>query len=163
MLKSLAILPENGFQLLSHNDLRFLHHALFLKFVLFRSNFSPEHQQIKVKLVTCANFFFSSSNNSLLGQWMKQKLNSKLVICAHFVLCTVHQNTVFRATNFCKIWNWQNKTTLVMPSSGFIFLHFIPPLKMCVNCCIFRPAFGWCAPKALVKIFIFNVFNGKKL
>ena len=82
MLKSLAILPENGFY---HTmTCAFLHHALFSKFVLFCSNFSLEHQQIKVKLVTCANFFFSSSNNSLLGQWMKQKLNSKLVICAHF-------------------------------------------------------------------------------
>ena len=30
-------------------------------------------------------------------------------------------------------------------------------------CCIFLPEFGCCAPQTLVKIFIFYVFNGKKL
>ena len=30
-------------------------------------------------------------------------------------------------------------------------------------CCIFQPAFGCCAPQALVKICNMNVFNGKML
>ena len=126
-MTSLAILPENGFQLLPHDDLRFLHHALFLKFVLFCSNFSLEHRQIKVKLVTCANFFFSSSNNSLLGQWMKQKLNSKLVICAHF--CPLYSTSKHSVQGNKFLQNLEltkyNDVALVMPSSSrFIFFAF---------------------------------------
>ena len=36
-------------------------------------------------------------------------------------------------------------------------------MNVTVGCCIFRPAFGCCAPKTLVKICNFNVCYGKKL
>ena len=44
---------------------------------------------------------------------------------------------------------------------GHKFVSFPAPLLD--RCCIFRPAFGCCAPQTLVEIVIFSVFSAKKL
>ena len=45
-----------------------------------------------------------------------------------------------------------------------IFISFIAKqLSIFNNCCIFQPVFGCCAPKTLVEICDFNIFNSKKL
>ena len=52
--------------------------------------------------------------------------------------------------NLLKFLIWQS-------SIRFIFETII------IDCCIFLPAFGCCAPQTLVEICIFNIFNDKKL